>query len=91
MKVNYPTNKKSTHKDFSDNFHNIENFVQVEHLKESLKNRLFFSLSAGSRKKVPDYQVKISAKSDHHALHNLSSNPTDKVTEFDNNYSCSKS
>jgi hypothetical protein len=32
---------------------------------------------------MPDYQVKISAKSNHHALHNLSSNPTAKVTEFD--------
>jgi hypothetical protein len=58
MKVNDPTNKKNTHKDFSDHFHNIENFVQVEHLKESLKNRLFFSYSrsrktAGSRKNFP--------------------------------------
>jgi hypothetical protein len=34
MKVNYPTNKKNTHKDFSDNFHKIENFVQVDHLKK---------------------------------------------------------
>jgi hypothetical protein len=58
MKVNDPTNKKNTHKDFYDNFHNIENFVQVEHLKESLKNRLFFSFScssktAGGRKNLP--------------------------------------
>jgi hypothetical protein len=59
MKVNYPINKKNTHKDFSDNFHNIENFVQVDHLKESLKNRLIFSFSrskktAGGRKKIPN-------------------------------------
>jgi hypothetical protein len=58
MKVNNPTNKKNTHKDFSDNFHSIENFVQVEHLKESLKNRLFFSFSrsrktADGRKNFP--------------------------------------
>jgi hypothetical protein len=44
MKVNYPTNKKNTHKDFSDNFHNIENFVQVDHLKESLKAASFLLL-----------------------------------------------
>jgi hypothetical protein len=34
---------------------------------------------------VSDHRVKISVKSDHQALQNLSSNPTDKVTEFDNN------
>ncbi len=33
---------------------------------------------------MSDYCVKISVKSDYHALHNLSSNPTDKVSEFDN-------
>ncbi len=33
---------------------------------------------------MSDYGVKISVKSDNHALHNLSSNPTDKVSEFDN-------
>ncbi len=32
---------------------------------------------------MSDHRVKISVKSDHHALQNLSSNPTDKVTEFD--------
>jgi hypothetical protein len=35
---------------------------------------------------MSDYRVKISVKSDNHALHNLSSNPTDKVSEFDNKY-----
>jgi hypothetical protein len=34
---------------------------------------------------MSDYCVKISVKSDNHALHNFSSNPTDKVSEFDNN------
>jgi hypothetical protein len=42
MKVNDPTNKKNTHKDFSDHFHNIENFVQVEHLKENFEKPLHF-------------------------------------------------
>ncbi len=31
MKVNYPTNKRNTQIDFSGNFHNIKNFVQVDH------------------------------------------------------------
>ncbi len=34
---------------------------------------------------MSDHRVKISVKSDHHAHHNLSSNPTDKVAEFDSN------
>jgi hypothetical protein len=55
MKVNYPTNKKNTHKDFSDNFHNIKNFVQVDHFKKFTKNRLIFPIfrsrkTAGGRK-----------------------------------------
>jgi hypothetical protein len=37
---------------------------------------------------MSDYCVKISVKSDNHALHNLSSNPTDKVSEFDNKHIC---
>ncbi len=32
IKVNYPTDKENTQMDFSDNFHNIQNFVQVDHL-----------------------------------------------------------
>jgi hypothetical protein len=58
MKVNYPTNKKNTLKNFSDHFHmtHTENFVQVDHLEKSMKNRLIFSFSrsrktAGGRKK----------------------------------------
>jgi hypothetical protein len=35
---------------------------------------------------MPEYRVKISGNSDHNALYNLSSNPTDKVTEFDSNF-----
>ncbi len=44
MKVNYPTNKENTQMDFSDHFHNIKNFVQVDHFKKRTKNRLIFSL-----------------------------------------------
>jgi hypothetical protein len=36
---------------------------------------------------VPDYCVKISEKSDHNALQNLSSNPTANFSEFYNNIS----
>jgi hypothetical protein len=42
MKVNYPTNKRNTQMDFSDNFHNIKNFVKVDHLENILKTDLFF-------------------------------------------------
>jgi hypothetical protein len=52
MKVNDPTNKKNTHKDFSGSFRNIENFVQVEHLKKNLKNRLFFHFPAPGKQPV---------------------------------------
>ncbi len=34
MKVNYPTKKKNTPKNFSDNFHNIKHFVHVDHLEK---------------------------------------------------------
>ncbi len=40
MKVNYPTNNKNTQMDFSDNFHNIKNFVQVDHIEKKMKIRL---------------------------------------------------
>jgi hypothetical protein len=55
MKVNYPTDKKNTPEDFSDNFHNIKNFVQVDHFKKFTKNRLIFPIfrsqkTAGGRK-----------------------------------------
>jgi hypothetical protein len=44
MKVNYPTNNKNTQMDFFDNFHNIENFIQVDHIEKIMKCRLNFSL-----------------------------------------------
>jgi hypothetical protein len=44
MKVNYPTIKKNTHKDFSENFRNIKIFVQVDHFKKFTKNRLIFPI-----------------------------------------------
>jgi hypothetical protein len=43
MKVNYPTNKENTRIDFSDNFHNIKNFVQVDHLEKNINYSLNFS------------------------------------------------
>jgi hypothetical protein len=43
MKVNYTTNKRNTQMDFSDNFHNIKKFEQVDHLENILKNRSIFS------------------------------------------------
>jgi len=56
MKVNYTTNKQNTQMDFSDNFHNIKNFVQVDHFENIKKNRSIFSFhrsrkTAGGRKK----------------------------------------
>jgi hypothetical protein len=44
MKVNYPTNKENTRMDFSDNFHNIKNFVQVDQLEKNINHPLNFSL-----------------------------------------------
>jgi hypothetical protein len=35
IKVNYPTNKENTPEDFSYNFHNIKNFVQVDRFLKS--------------------------------------------------------
>jgi hypothetical protein len=46
MKVNYPTNKKYTHKEFSDHFHNIENFIQLTDVSKFRKTALFFHFSA---------------------------------------------
>jgi hypothetical protein len=43
MKVNYPTSKENTRMDFSDNFHNIKNFVHVDHLEKNINNPLYFS------------------------------------------------
>jgi hypothetical protein len=83
MKVNYPTNKENTPEDFSDNFRNIKNIVQVDHFKKFTKNRLIFPIfrfrkTAGGRKifktskinhiLMSDYRVKISGNSDQYAL-----------------------
>jgi hypothetical protein len=43
MKINYPTNKENIRMDFSDNFHNIKHFVQVDHIEKNIKNSLNFS------------------------------------------------
>jgi hypothetical protein len=45
MKVNYSTDNKNTQMDFSDNFHDIKNFVQVDpHRKNYEKSPHFFFL-----------------------------------------------
>jgi hypothetical protein len=43
MKVNYPNNKRNTQRDFSDNFHNIKNFVPVDHFENISKNLVISS------------------------------------------------
>ncbi len=58
MKVNYPTNMKNTHTDFSDHFHNIKNFVQVDQRFKISKNRFIFPFLCprkilGDRKIIP--------------------------------------
>ncbi len=50
MKVNYPTNKINTQIYFSDNFHNIKNFVQVDHSEKKLKTRPIFFLFTALKK-----------------------------------------
>jgi hypothetical protein len=35
IKIKYPTNKENTPEDFSHNFHNIKNFVQVDRFLKS--------------------------------------------------------
>ncbi len=80
--------------DFSDNFHNIKYFVQVDHIERNIKNSLNFfpfyrsqktadvqkNFPAGKNKQkyMPDSHVKILGKSDYHALQNLSSNNIEK-------------
>jgi hypothetical protein len=56
MKVNYSTNKRNIIMDFSDNFHNTKNFVQVDHFENILKNRSIFSLHR-SKKFVDDRKI----------------------------------
>jgi hypothetical protein len=43
MKVNCPNNKINTELDFSDNFHNIKNFVQLDHFENISKNLVISS------------------------------------------------
>jgi hypothetical protein len=45
IKLNYAADKKNTPEDFSDNFHHIKYFLQVDHLeKKILKNSLIFPI-----------------------------------------------
>jgi hypothetical protein len=44
MKVNYTKNKRNTQVDFSDNFRNIKNFVQVDHFENISKNLVISSI-----------------------------------------------
>jgi hypothetical protein len=37
--------------DFSDNFHNIKNFVQVDHIEKIMKSRLIFSVCRSQKKR----------------------------------------
>ncbi len=58
MKVNYPTDKENTQKEFSDNFYYIKKFVQFDHPEKFTKIRLIFSVrrsqkTAGGRKFFP--------------------------------------
>ncbi len=43
MKVKYPNNKRNIQMDFSDNFYNIKNFVQVDHFEKNSKNLVISS------------------------------------------------
>jgi hypothetical protein len=56
MKVNYTTNKENTHTDFSDNFHNIKNFVQVDRRFKISKNSFIFPFLR-SRKILGDWKI----------------------------------
>jgi hypothetical protein len=46
MKVNYRTNTENSPKNFSDHFHNIKNFDQLDHLEKIIKNSLIFLCAA---------------------------------------------
>jgi hypothetical protein len=64
MKVNYPTNKENTLMDFSHNFHNIKNFVQVDGRLKISKNSFIFPFFR-SRKIVGDRKIFPSCKNKH--------------------------
>jgi hypothetical protein len=55
MKVNNPTDKENTQKEFFDNFYCIEKIVQFDHPKKFMENWLIFTVrrsqkTAGGRK-----------------------------------------
>jgi hypothetical protein len=55
MKVNYPTDKENTQKEFFDTKSCIEKIVQFDHSEKFMKNRLIFpvhrsQITAGGRK-----------------------------------------
>jgi hypothetical protein len=45
IKVNFSTNKEDTLEHFSNNFHSIKSFVQVDHLEKIMKTVSFFLFS----------------------------------------------
>ncbi len=60
MKVNYPSNMENSHTDFSDHFHNMKIFVQVDGRFKISKNRFIFPFLRprkilGDRKIFPSY------------------------------------
>jgi hypothetical protein len=57
MKVNYSTNKRNAQMDFSDNFHYIKNFIQVDHFENILKKPLHFFSFHRSRKYADDRKI----------------------------------
>jgi hypothetical protein len=94
-------NQKNTPEDFSDNFHNIKNFVQVDHLEKNYEKPPHFSFfPLPENRRWPkifkmakinhilrsDYCIKISGKSENHALQNLSSNTDANFARADNNF-----
>ncbi len=52
MKANYTTNNENTQVDFFDNFHNIKNFVQVDHFEKFRKTSSFFLFTAPEKPPV---------------------------------------
>jgi hypothetical protein len=63
MKANYPNNKRNTQMDFSGNFHNIKNFVQVAPFEKISKNLVIFSFQR-SEKTAGDLNFLLIAKTE---------------------------
>jgi hypothetical protein len=59
MKVNYPNNKRNTQFDFFDNYHNIKNFVQVDHFEKKLKTAPFFLFTAPEKPPVAEKKFQV--------------------------------